>query len=85
MDEVMTLHSNFLDECLKECLLTDQNLFRIISSMNLRTHFFSRVIVRFFMNVTDEERNGDQADGTSRLFLDELNEEHKDYEFLNPC
>jgi gamma-tubulin complex component 2 len=29
IDEVMHLHNNFQDECLKECLLTDQNLFRI--------------------------------------------------------
>ena len=49
------LHSNFLDECLKECLLTDQNLFRIINSINMRTLFFSRVIIRFFNNVKDEE------------------------------
>jgi gamma-tubulin complex component 2 len=49
------LHSNFLDECLKECLLTDQNLFRIITSINIRTLFFSRVIIRFFNNVKDEE------------------------------
>ena len=73
------LHSNFLDECLKECLLTDQNLFRIITSINLRTHFFSRVIVRFFMNVTDEEKVDKDGDGTSRLFLDDFQEEHKDF------
>lgn len=23
IDEIMNLHNNFLDECLKECLLTD--------------------------------------------------------------
>jgi gamma-tubulin complex component 2 len=55
VDEIILLHSNFLDECLKECLLTDQNLFRIITSINIRTLFFSRVIIRFFNNVKDEE------------------------------
>ena len=55
IDDVMMHHSNFLDECLKQCLLTDQNLFKIISSINMRTLFFSRVMIRFFDNVKDEE------------------------------
>ena len=54
VDEIIMLHSNFLDECLKECLLTDQNLFRIITSINIRTLFFSRVIIRFFNNIKEE-------------------------------
>jgi len=29
IEEILDLHNNFLDECLKECLLTDQNLLRI--------------------------------------------------------
>ena len=70
-------HSNFLDECLKQCLLTDQNLFKIISSINLRTLFFSRVIIRFFNNVKDEEtlervRNG--GDENNADFFDEMTE-----------
>ena len=73
----MLHHSNFLDECLKQCLLTDQNLFKIISSINLRTLFFSRVIIRFFNNVKDEEtldrvRNG--GDENEHEFYDELTE-----------
>ena len=55
IDDVMVHHSNFLDECLKQCLLTDQNLFKTISSINMRTVFFSRVIIRFFNHVRDEE------------------------------
>ena len=55
IDEVMTHHANFLDECLKQCLLTDQHLFKIITQINIRTLFFSRVIIRFFNNVRDEE------------------------------
>ena len=73
----MLHHSNFLDECLKQCLLTDQNLFKIISSINLRTLFFSRVIIRFFNNVKDEEtldrvRNGGEEN--EHEFYDELTE-----------
>lgn len=75
IDDIMMHHSNFLDECLKQCLLTDQHMVKIISNLNLRTLFFSRVIIRFFNNVKDEEnldrvRNGDaNAD-----FMDELTE-----------
>ena len=90
IDDVMLHHANFLDECLKQCLLTDQNLFKIISSINLRTLFFSRVIIRFFNNVKDEEtlervRNGGAgavgATGAANMnnnhdadFFDELTE-----------
>ena len=78
IDDVMLHHSNFLDECLKQCLLTDQNLFKVISSINMRTLFFSRVIIRFFNNVKDEEtldrvRNGGD-DQNNADFYDELTE-----------
>ena len=77
IDDVMLHHSNFLDECLKQCLLTDQFLFQKISSITMRTVFFSRVIIRFFNNVKDEEtldrvRNG--ADQSNADFYDELTE-----------
>ena len=55
IDDIMMHHANFLDECLKQCLLTDQHLFRIITQINIRTLFFSRVIIRFFNNVKDDE------------------------------
>jgi len=48
LDEILKLHNDFLDECLKECLLTDQNLFRILTKINQTTHFFSRIIMRTF-------------------------------------
>lgn len=71
-------HSNFLDECLKQCLLTDQNLNKIISTINMRMLFFSRVIVRFFNNVKDEEimervRNG-VDDVNHNDIMDEMTE-----------
>ena len=31
------------------------------------------------MNVTDEEKVDKDGDGTSRLFLDDFQEEHKDF------
>ena len=48
IDEIIVLHNNFLDTCLNECLLTNQKIHGIINHINLRSHFFSRVIVRFF-------------------------------------
>ncbi len=48
IDDVMRAHSEFLDECLKECLLTDQNLFRILTKLNQNTNFFARIIQRMF-------------------------------------
>lgn len=48
IDDVMKAHSDFLDECLKECLLTDQNLFRILTRLNQNNNFFARIIQRFF-------------------------------------
>ena len=58
-------------------------MFKIISSINLRTLFFSRVIIRFFNNVKDEEtlervRNGGGTagadDDNNADFFDELTE-----------
>lgn len=34
IDDVMRAHNEFLDECLKECLLTDQNLFRTLTKLH---------------------------------------------------
>lgn len=34
IDDILLMHNNFLDECLKECLLTDQNLFKILTKLN---------------------------------------------------
>lgn len=34
IDEVLIMHNDYLDECLKECLLTDANLFKIITKLN---------------------------------------------------
>jgi gamma-tubulin complex component 2 len=77
IDDVMDHHSNFLDECLKQCLLTDQHLVKIISNLNLRTLFFSRVIIRFFNNVKDEEtldRVRGRDEGNNADYFDELTE-----------
>ena len=47
IDEVMNSHQDFLDECLKECLLTDQHLFRIFTKINQNNIFFCRIMQKF--------------------------------------
>lgn len=34
IDDILKLHNDFLDECLKECLLTDHTLFKTIYKIN---------------------------------------------------
>ena len=75
----MMHHSNFLDECLKQCLLTDQNLNKIISTINMRMLFFSRVIVRFFNNVRDEEIMERVRNGVDEANHDEIMDELTEY------
>jgi gamma-tubulin complex component 2 len=55
IDDVMTAHTEFLDECLKECLLTDQNLFRILTRLNQNNNFFARIIQRLFHQMNTNE------------------------------
>lgn len=64
IDEIIVLHNNFLDQCLNECLLTNQKIHGIINHINLRSHFFSRVIVRFFSS------SSKQYDGDDGQFVD---------------
>lgn len=57
LDEIMTLHSQFLDVCLKEMLLTDQTMRTTITQIQMRTHYFSKVIIRYFASVQGGEDN----------------------------
>ncbi|OMJ86157.1 hypothetical protein SteCoe_12356 [Stentor coeruleus] len=44
VDEIMNLHTVFLDECLKECLLMDQELFMILNKIIGFCLYFSEMI-----------------------------------------
>ena len=48
VDEIIVLHNNFLDQCLNECLLYNNKVLGIISSLNIKSYYFTRVILRFF-------------------------------------
>lgn len=78
----MILHSNFLDSCLKECLLTDDHLIKTITQINMRTQYFSRVIIRFFTNVEAEEN----ADKDQMFDYEEMKDIEDQYaNDSNPC
>ena len=55
IDEILLLHNNFLDECLKECLLTDQNLLKILVKIHQACIFFSRIIAKFNQTIKVED------------------------------
>ncbi len=50
-DEILELHRNFLDECLRESLLMDQNLLKILSKINRTCLIFSTSIQNLTENM----------------------------------
>lgn len=84
IDDVMRAHSDFLDQCLKECLLTDQNLFRILTRLNQNNNFFARIIQRFFNQLTISEvheravAENDYYDKFTKLMGNDMDEEYKE-------
>jgi hypothetical protein len=55
IDDIIKAHQDFLDGCLKECLLTDQSVFRIFTRINQNNYFFSKLVQRFFNNLGTSE------------------------------
>lgn len=80
IDEMMQAHTEYLDECLKGCLLTDHNLFRILTRLNQNNIFFARIIQRLFQQLgTNEVHDRALADNEyygkhSSLYRDEEDE-----------
>lgn len=55
VDEILELHNTFLDQCLKECLLTDQNLLKIVIKIVNCCFFFSRIMHKQTMTIQEED------------------------------
>lgn len=55
IDEILDIHSNFLDECLKECLLTDQNLLKILIKIFQCCFFLSRITHKYTQSIQEDE------------------------------
>eukprot|EP00743_Colponemidia_sp_Colp-15_P006425 GILK01006915.1.p1 GENE.GILK01006915.1~~GILK01006915.1.p1 ORF type:complete len:955 (+),score=184.16 GILK01006915.1:253-2865(+) len=51
IDEIISAHSNFLDMCLKECLLTDQELLKILTKITTTCLLFAQHVDRFTKSV----------------------------------
>lgn len=60
LDEIMTLHSQFLDICLKEMLLTDTTMRTTIMQIQMRTNYFSKVMIRYFAKVQGGEDSNER-------------------------
>ena len=55
VDEILELHNTFLDEWLKECLLTDQGLLKILIKIFNCWFFLSRIIHKYTNSIQEEE------------------------------
>lgn len=76
VDEVLRFHNAFLDQCLKECLLTNQQLLKLLTKLLSTCVLFADNIERFTQSVKvhDSEMMRDDApvdeDGRKRIPLD---------------
>ena len=90
IDDVMKAHNDFLDQCLKECLLTDQSLFPILTKINNSNNFFARLIQRAFAQIATTETHekalaDDEHYGKhSTLFKGWDDEEQKGSDSIDP-
>eukprot|EP00826_Nyctotherus_ovalis_P045697 TRINITY_DN5083_c0_g2_i7.p1 TRINITY_DN5083_c0_g2~~TRINITY_DN5083_c0_g2_i7.p1 ORF type:complete len:820 (+),score=264.02 TRINITY_DN5083_c0_g2_i7:423-2882(+) len=55
LDEVLTLHNQFLDECLKECLLSDSQILNLLTKTFKSFSYYFTVIKRFMNFIQVEE------------------------------
>ena len=70
VDEIMDRHNEFLDKCLKECLLTHQKLFELIQHINMHSHLFCKII-NTFMNYSSDEELFKEAEEVNNDFEEE--------------
>ena len=64
IDEVMEHHNNFLDTCLKECLLTNQTLHKIVTKLMATCLLFANEMKSFYDGIDISQNNSeDGAEG----------------------
>ena len=81
VDEIMTIHTRFLDECLKECLLMDQELFLILNKIIGYCLHFSEMIENSTKSLKIEDSLLNQAlldDSRSKSYGDKRKNKSKD-------
>lgn len=57
----MNQHTTFLDECLKECLLMDQELFMVLNKIIWSCSYFAEMVLTYTNNVKVEDSLLNQA------------------------
>eukprot|EP01135_Chromosphaera_perkinsii_P003727 Nk52_evm45s252 gene=Nk52_evmTU45s252 len=62
VDDVIRYHNDFLDTCLKECMLTNSQLLKLISKLFSICVIFSNYLDRFEKSIETGEANGDDDD-----------------------
>jgi gamma-tubulin complex component 2 len=72
IDEVMEHHNNFLDTCLKECLLTNQTLHKIVTKLMATCLLFANEMKSFYDGIDisqgkDEEMGSGRSPRVSRV------------------
>jgi len=55
-DQILQLHNDFLNDCIKETLLLDQQLLKILSKINGACYIFSKSIQNFTENMKVNEQ-----------------------------
>jgi hypothetical protein len=57
LDEILVIQNTFLDECLKECLLTNFKLLDILTQTTQACGFFANMIKRLHFSIQDDADN----------------------------
>jgi gamma-tubulin complex component 2 len=55
-EDLLTLHDQFLDDCLRECMLCDSQLLKQISRINDICRIYSNIIQNFTKNIKEPSR-----------------------------
>jgi len=63
-DQIIKLHDEFLDACLKETLLMDHQLFKVLSKINSSCLIFSKSIQNFTENMKVNEHVNIEGEDT---------------------
>ena len=77
LDEMLVKHDSFLDDCLKECLITDQELLNTLKMITGTCLFFCKIVQRFHTTIISDQRllSAHQGDGEEEQpFLNTLEE-----------
>lgn len=53
---MLVKHDSFLDDCLKECLITDQDLLNLLKMITGTCLFFCKIVDRFHNTIISDQR-----------------------------